>query len=100
MKFTQGILYSLAILLIYLLLFIAELFLLTILIELFTLSFVVKLVVFIIFILLVNPIITFFIGEKLPFKVKGLKIVDGLQAELKKDVSFPSNSSNYDKIKS
>ncbi len=88
MKFRQGVAYLLSIVFIYVFLFLVDLTIISAIIELFTTSSFVKLVCNVVFLLIVNPILTYLIGERIPFKIYGLKVEEGIEADLKKDVDL------------
>ena len=88
MKLHQGFLYLLAVIGIYILVFIMGYVLLGSLIAIFISSDMFKIIFFIFYLLLIDPLITYRISEHLPFKIYGLKVEDGLEADLKKDVEI------------
>lgn len=88
MRFRQKIAYLFSIILIYLILFVLEFILIGSFIELFTLSSTPKWIINIIFLILIDPLLTYLIGEKIPFKIYGLKVEEGIEADLKKDVDL------------
>lgn len=54
-------------------------------IDLFATDWKTHTIVFILLVVLVNPFITLFIMNKIPFKVKGLKVDKGIKEALKKE---------------
>lgn len=76
MKFTQGISYCFLIILTFVTLSILEYIGVNFIIEMFTYSFYVKLIVAVIFLFIINPILTYFITKKIPFKINGLASED------------------------
>ena len=86
MTFKQKILYLLAVIGIYVLLYLLEGFLLPLIVEIFTTADLPLIIIKGIFLLIVNPYLTYRIAELIPFKIGGLKVADGLEADLKKDV--------------
>ena len=69
----------------FLLLALFDFFVIGYIVSLITENWKIQLAVFVVLILLVNPFIVLLIMKKMPFKVKGLKVEDGLNSALKKE---------------
>ncbi len=76
MTIGQRIIYGLAVFLFYTVLFIAELLPVNFLIEMFTFNFYLKLAVYLLLMIIVNPIITYLLAQRIPLKVHDLKPTD------------------------
>ena len=72
MKIRQMFIYGLAVLFIYLALFGIEFYLANFIIEMFTYNYFIKTVIFLILILVLNPIITYLIANLIPLKIYDL----------------------------
>ena len=88
MKFYQGLIYLLSIIGIYLAVFLSEVLVVGAFVELFTTSYFIKFNLLAILLILVNPFITYYLGEKMNFKIHGLKVEEGIEADLHSEVEI------------
>ncbi len=88
MKVTEGLKYMFLCLLLYLALGLVEIYGLRPLLDTVTDSFFLQTAVYMVLMLVVNPILTYVISEKLPFAPSGLKVAGGLETALKSDVDI------------
>ena len=88
MNFTNSIKYILSCMLIYLSIFLLELFLLNPLLDGISENYIIRIIIYAFLMLIINPIITFYIGERLPFNPEGLKVPHGLEGALKHKIEI------------
>ena len=88
MSFTSSIRYIFSCLLIYLLLALGEYLILNPIILPLIKSYLIRILIYSLFLLIINPIITYFIGEKIPVRPIGLRVNEGLEEALKSQEDF------------
>ena len=96
MKVTEGLKYMFLCLLLYLTLGLIEIYGLRPLLDTVTESFFLQTVIYAALMLIVNPILTYVISERLPFAPSGLKVAGGLETALKSEVDI-SEGNHEDK---
>lgn len=84
MKFSQAFTYVFTVICFYALLFISEIILLMPIIEGVEISYLIKIVISLVLLIIINPIITWLITERLPFKPKDLKASSDYKTDIKK----------------
>ena len=88
MTFTSSVRYIFSCLCIYLLLAIGEYFILNPMFTSIIHSYLIRISIYFLFLLIINPIITYIIGEKVPIKPSGLRVEDGLEEALRNQDEF------------
>lgn len=83
MRFHQVITYLLIVMAIYFGLFLIDYLVLTHLLDFFTFSKVADYIFIIVSLLIINPVITYHLAAKVPFKMYGLLVDEGLDESLK-----------------
>ena len=88
MKFTTGLKYLFTTLFIYLALAAAVIFLSRPLIDMISNLRIIRMIIYVSLLVLIIPLITKIIVDKLPFKPEGLKTEKGIKESLKKEVKL------------
>ena len=74
--------------LIYMSIFVLELLFLNPLLDGISENYIIRIVFYAFLMLIINPIITFYIGERLPFSPEGLNVPHGLEGALKRKIEI------------
>lgn len=88
MNFINSIKYILACMIIYISIFLLELLLMNPLIDGISENYIIRIIIYSFMMLIINPIITFYLGERLPFNPEGLKAPLGLEGALKHKIEI------------
>ncbi|MBQ1478406.1 MAG: hypothetical protein IIZ33_09720 [Erysipelotrichaceae bacterium] len=89
MKWTEALRYILLCMVIYLAICLFNIFLLSPVLDMITENWRIQLILEVLLNILAAPVATFILAEKLPFRVRGLRVADGLESALKSEVELP-----------